>query len=215
MIQASFSYLSALMMLLAPPPPSDAESFKMEVADDFFIASGTLVPSSKEHIQAARQNNQNIKILVMLNVPGSDDDNDYLEAAWGLHQDGFMTIIPSDGLIASGGTDFFLAGTFRIVQPGACIGVHSWEDDGPPPYTATQLPRDHEEHGDFLEYFQAIGISSEFYWFTIKAAPASGMHWMSPAEINRFKMSSIPLPEDDRETDAERQARCNNRVFEN
>ncbi|MEM8919303.1 MAG: alpha/beta hydrolase [Pseudomonadota bacterium] len=215
MIQASFSYLSALLMLLAPPPPSEAESFKMEVAGDFFVASGTLVPSSKEHIRAMRQGNQNIKILVMQNVPGSDDDNDYLDAAWGLHQNGFTIIVPSDGLIASGGTDFFLAGTFRIIQPGACIGVHSWEDDGPPPYAANQLPRNHAEHGDFLEYFRAIGISPEFYWFTINAAPASGMHWMSPAEINRFKMSSIPLPADDRETPAERQARCDNRVTEN
>ncbi|SIN64986.1 hypothetical protein SAMN02745824_1460 [Parasphingorhabdus marina DSM 22363] len=214
MIQTSFSLLSAILMISAPPPPSEDESFKMAVADGYFVASGTLVPNSKEHIKAARRNDQNIKILVMQNVPGSDDDNDYLDAAWGLHQDGFTTIVPSDGLVASGGTDFFLAGTFRIIQPGACIGVHSWEDDGPPPYAANQLSRDHAEHGDFLEFFTAIGIATEFYWFTINAAPASGMHWMSPAEINRFKMSSIPLAEDDEETDAERQARCDNRAIE-
>lgn len=190
----------------------DGDSFTLTVGPDFFFASGTLVPESGDHIKAVRRANGGITTLVMLNVPGSDDDNDYMDAAWKLHQAKFTTIVPSFGLVASGGTDFFLAGTNRIIEPGACIGVHSWEDVGPPAYAANSLPRDHEDHEDFLEYFAAIGITTDFYWFTINAASANDMHWMSPAEINRFGMSSVALPEDDGETDAQREVRCNKRA---
>ncbi|MEO0439374.1 MAG: alpha/beta hydrolase [Pseudomonadota bacterium] len=203
------------LISLAPLFPALAdkdESFKLTAAPGFFLASGTLVPDSGDHINAVRRTNGDITTLVMLNVPGSDDDNDYMDAAWKLHQDKFTTIVPSVGLIASGGTDFFLAGTNRIIEPGACIGVHSWEDVGPPAYSANSLPRDHEDHEDFLKYFAAIGIAADFYWFTINAASASDMHWMSPAEINRFGMSSVALPENDGETDTQREARCNRRA---
>lgn len=187
------------------------EVFELEAEDDTFFAVGTLVPSSGRHIDQMRRNHPDIRVLVLEYVPGSDDDNDYMDAAWKLRQAGFTTIVPSDGLVASGGTDFFLAGSRRIVEPGACIGVHSWEDGGPPVYQATDLPRDHEDHEDFLRYFRAMGVSTEFYWFTINAAPAQGMHWMSPAEINRFAMSSQPVP-DSEETAAARTARCNARA---
>lgn len=34
-----------------------------------------------------------------------------------------------NGVIASGGTDFFLAGTTRRIGDDTKIGVHSWSDD--------------------------------------------------------------------------------------
>ncbi|MFL0355799.1 hypothetical protein ACI5KX_04910 [Erythrobacter sp. GH1-10] len=199
------------LLLCANSAADDPESLVLLAGDGYFSASGTLVPDSGAHIDAVRRNHPDIKVLVLQNVPGSDDDNDYMDAAWKLHQDGFTTVVPADGLVASGGTDFFLAGKRRIIEPGACIGVHSWEDGGPPAYQATDLPRDHEDHQDFLSYFEAIGISPEFYWFTITAAPAEGMHWMSPAEMNRFGMSSEPVPHAP-ESAEERAARCNRRA---
>lgn len=186
--------------------------FELQVAGDRFIATGTLVPETGNHIEYVRRQNTNIRVMVLLNVPGSDDENDYLDAARRLRQDGFTTIVPANGLVASGGTDFFLAGTRRIIEPGACIGVHSWEEVGPPKYEARSVPRDSEEHADWLEYFEDIGVSADFYWFTIYAASATQMHWMSPAEINRFGMSSIPVAEGDGETNAQRAARCENRA---
>lgn len=188
------------------------DRLEIEVTDNVFVARGTLVPESGTHIDAVRRGEEDIRVMVMLNVPGSDDDNDYMDAARKLRQDGFVTIVPSNGLVASGGTDFFLAGSYRIVEPGACLGVHSWEDMGPPAYSAHTIPRGHEDHLDWLEYFEDMGISQDFYWFTIYAAPATGMHWMSPAEINRFGLSSIPVPENDGETDAMRNARCEARA---
>jgi hypothetical protein len=190
----------------------DIEPFELEVAGDQFIATGTLVPNSGAVIDQARRADADIRVMVMLNVPGSDDENDYLDAGRKLRRDNFVTVVPSNGLVASGGTDFFLSGSYRIVEPGACLGVHSWEEVGPPAYEARSVPRDHEDHFDWLAYFQDMGISQEFYWFTIYAASATNMHWMSPEEINRFGLSSVPVPENDGETAAMRAARCEARA---
>lgn len=197
----------AVMMPFPTTAQDDDQAFELQVEDGYFLATGILFPNSGKHVAKVTREHPDIRVLVMLNVPGSDDDNDYMETAWKLRQAGFTTMVPRDGLVASGGTDFFLAGSYRIIEPGACIGVHSWEEGGPPSYQATQIPRDHEDHEDFLSYFQALGISPDFYWFTIDAAPANGMHWMSPEEINHFGLSSLPLPAS-AETVAERAARC-------
>ena len=204
--------LFGILLPLSPLASQEATPFELSVARGQFHASGVLVPESGAHIDLIRRQNADISVLVMLNVPGSDDDNDYMRAALQLRQAGFTTIVPSNGLVASGGTDFFLAGAYRVIEPGACIGVHSWEDSGPPPYQAIDLPREHPEHRDFLDYFAAIGVAADFYWFTISAASADEIHWMSPREINRFAMSSVPLPETDSETAVERAARCNERA---
>ena len=62
----------------------------------------------------------------MQNVQGSVDDEANIAAARLVRERGLNTLIPGSGMIASGGTDFFLAGVKRTVQPGAKIGVHSW-----------------------------------------------------------------------------------------
>ena len=186
-------------------------ALQLETSGDRFIATGVLFPQSGSHVDAARRARPDISTLVLQYVPGSDDENDYMDAALKLRQAGFTTIVPADGLVASGGTDFFFAGIHRVIEPGACIGVHSWADDGPPAYQASDLPRDHQDHEDFLRYFAAIGAPAEFYWFTITAAPADGMHWMSPEEINRFGMSTRPVPASN-ESAAARAERCDARA---
>lgn len=209
---ASLALLPAAVLLACSVSADEHGQFVLIPHGEAFHASGTLVPDTGAYIDDVRRNHRDIRVVVMQYVPGSDDDNDYMDAAWKLREDGFDTVVPADGLVASGGTDFFLAGRNRVIEPGACIGVHSWEDTGPPPYQATELPRDHEDHEDFLEFFEAIGVSPDFYWFTISAAPADGMHWMSPAEINRFQMSTKPVPGSSESAD-QRAARCNSRAM--
>jgi len=60
---------------------------------------------------------------------------------------------------------------------GALVGVHSWgggdgDGDGGDINNANELPRQSAEHKPYLDYYQKIGINSEFYWFTIAAADA-------------------------------------------
>ena len=66
------------------------------------------------------------------------------------------------------------------------IGVHSWADSGAA--TGDTLDRDAEDHRIYLDYYRALGIDQEFYWFTLQAAPADDMHWMTESEMAKFSV---------------------------
>ena len=125
--------------------------------------------------------------IVMTNVPGSSDDDANLRASLLIHEAGVTTELLSDSEIASGGVDFFLAGTVRIVAAGARIGVHSWAGGET---AGSDLPREDQEHRKYLDYYAAIGIDSDFYWFTLDAAKPEDIHWMTSAEIERYTVAT-------------------------
>ncbi|MBO9489691.1 hypothetical protein J7384_04865 [Endozoicomonas sp. G2_1] len=130
-----------------------------------------------------------VKTIVLRNVPGSVDDDSNLRAARLVYDKGLNTELLANSDIASGGVDFFLAGKRRTIASGARLGVHSWgTDDGT---IAAQLPRDHAEHKPYIEFYQHIKLAepTEFYFFTLNAAPAESIHIMTPAEITRWKMA--------------------------
>ncbi len=126
-----------------------------------------------------------VKTIEMLIVPGSIDDVSNIRAAKYIRKFGFTTVLNSNSYVSSGGTDFFLAGKRRIVKKGATIGVHSWGGGNTP---AVELPKDDIEHKKYLNYYDEIGIPSSFYWYTLKSAPANGMHFMTEKEIKKYKI---------------------------
>ena len=71
------------------------------------------------------------------------------------------------------------------------MGVHSWSDGV---VEAADLPRDHPDHQLYISYYQDIGFSAQwaedFYFFTINAAPADDIHWMTSAEIAQYEMTT-------------------------
>ncbi|MBT2129846.1 alpha/beta hydrolase [Aliiroseovarius lamellibrachiae] len=156
------------------------------------IATGEIDSRSPQAFTKALQMAPDTKMLVLQYVPGSLDDEANLKLARAVRDSGLATFVPKDGLVASGGTDLFLAGVTRTAVAGACLGVHSWSG-GPDFPLATDLPHDDEEHEKYLIYYNAMGIPEAFYWFTLKAAPAEGMHWMSAAEINTYQMTTEPM----------------------
>lgn len=92
-----------------------------------------------------------------------------------------------EGFIASGGTDFFLAGAKRSKGNNTKIGVHAWAGGGK---EATDFPEGDPEHQKYIDYYIAVGFSPDqaksFYYFTIQAAPAASIHWMTDAEIQQY-----------------------------
>lgn len=130
-----------------------------------------------------------VRTIVMRNVPGSIDDEANLRAARYIRKFGFATSIRSNGSIASGGTDFFLAGEKRMAEPGAKLGIHSW---GGPGYQGKDVPRDDPQHQLYLKFYEEMDIPAEFYWRTLEAAPANDIHWMTPEEIELYKMTTEP-----------------------
>ena len=129
-----------------------------------------------------------VTTIEMQIVPGSLDDEVNLRAALYIRRQGLGTRLNANSSIASGGTDFFLAGVTRSVEKGAKIGVHSWGG----PLTATEVPRDDPIHQGYLDYYEAVGIPEAFYWFTLESAPAEDMHMMTEEEIDRYKVRTEP-----------------------
>jgi len=131
----------------------------------------------------------NIKKISMKDVPGSSDDRINLKVSRLVHKKNISTHVMDDGLIASGGTDFFLAGKIRTKGKNVKIGVHSWSDGD---REATEFPKGSSAHKPYIDYYISVGFSKvaakAFYYFTINSAPADEIHWMTEKEIKKYKI---------------------------
>ncbi|EAY30594.1 hypothetical protein [Microscilla marina] len=131
----------------------------------------------------------NITIIHIKTCDGSSDDDVNLQLSALVHKKKINTHIVDGGLVASGGTDFFLAGVERSKGSNTKIGVHSWAGND---QEATDFPEGHIEHRKYIEYYVSVGFSQtqakSFYYFTINAAPASSIHWMTDAEIQQYSL---------------------------
>lgn len=158
---------------------------------DQIIADGTIDDTTLQSFLAISAENPEAKTLVLQNIEGSVDDDANVVFSRVVRVKGFDTVVPSEGLVASGGTDLFLAGNQRVLEPGACVGVHSWGGGG---FVAADLPEDHPEHDRYLSYFEDIGVDPDFYWFTLDAASEDEMHWMTSAEADQYDMATGAVP---------------------
>lgn len=167
----------------------DYDPLSFRYQDGAIVAVGTIDATTLAAFEKITQAHPQAKTLVLQTIHGSVDDEANLIFSRFVRTQGFDTVVPADGMVASGGTDLFLAGNQRHLEPGACVGVHSWGGPGP---AAASLPRDHREHKPYLAYYRDLQVEEEFYWFTLAAAPAEEMHWMTADEANRFAMTSVP-----------------------
>ncbi|MEM7152058.1 MAG: hypothetical protein AAF799_04410 [Myxococcota bacterium] len=144
---------------------------------------GTLGSVTYRQVDAIIEQRPEVDTLVMQDVPGSINDEVNVQTGRLIREAGWGTFVPADGQIASGGVDLFCAGFERSIEPGAMLGVHSWSDgvmDG------ADYPQDHPAHESQLAYFiEMLGdpLGPDFYWFTLAAAPAEDIHWMTDDEI--------------------------------
>tara|TARA_B110001452_G_scaffold263375_1_gene264733 strand:+ start:617 stop:1231 length:615 start_codon:yes stop_codon:yes gene_type:complete len=155
------------------------------VNSDTVYMNGVIYGNTLDDLQELFKRHPQVKHIVMVNVPGSMDDEINLLASREIRAHGVTTHIPADGMVASGGTDMFLAGVSRTIESGAKLGVHSWSDGEK---EALEYPKTHQEHDKYIEYYKEIGIPTSFYWYTLDAAPANDIHWMTPQEIATFEI---------------------------
>lgn len=163
---------------------SDNTPAGFRVTDGVAVMSGVINSESPARLLRLVFEHPDVRTIEMTFVPGSIDDEANLRAAAYVRRFGFTTLIRSDGTIASGGTDFFLAGKQRVVEPGARLGIHSW---GGPGFEGKDIPQDDPRHRLYLDYYEEMGIPTEFYWHTLEVAPADGIHWMTAPELERFR----------------------------
>lgn len=150
------------------------------------VVRGDLGSTTFDQMTHLIENHPEVDTLLLQDVPGSVNDEINVQTGRLIREAGFTTIIPSDGLAASGGVDLFAAGVERIAEAGAQVGIHSWccTDDNTP---AADLPRDDPQHADQLDYFTMMlgaDLGPEFYFQTLNAAPFDGIHFMTDAELD-------------------------------
>ncbi|MGI9886358.1 alpha/beta hydrolase [Vibrio chagasii] len=127
-------------------------------------------------------------------IGGSADDEINMYTGRMIHSNKMTTIVTPRGSVFSGGTDLFAAGYPRILQRADTskaieqnkqVGVHSWAEGDK---TAKEFPYTNESHRSQATYFNKVmgdkGIA--FYMFTLNSAPASGEHWMTKADSDKY-----------------------------
>lgn len=157
----------------------------IEIEGDQAKINGTLGKQFHKKLEEFVVENPEIKDLVLENIPGSINDEWNVKTCRLVHNNCMNTILKDDSEIASGGVDLFISGNNRIVTEGAKIGVHSWRDSK---QDGAEYPRDSDEHKIFLEFFSEIDIDTSFYWYTLDAAEAKSIHWMTKDEIELYKL---------------------------
>lgn len=171
------------------------ETTKFEVEGKTLIMNGDINSKTPQQLRKIFARHPGLDTIFMGVVPGSLDDNANLEAAIMVAERGMTTKLGRDSYIASGGTDFFLAGKKRIIERGAQVGVHSWGDGGD--IIATDFPRGHEYHQTYIDYYQQVGWSKQqaesFYYYTIESAPVDDVHIMREKELYKYKVTTEPI----------------------
>jgi len=167
--------------------PSDETTF---LADGpLLFMSGEITSDTLDQFEDVMEANPDVTTLVECIVPGSSDDDTMIALSYLVRDMGLDTHLTSGSQVASGGTDLFLAGVTRSMVAGADIGVHSWSDGE---NDAADFPRTSTEHDQNRDYIADMLGDDAFYWFTIDAAPAADMHWMTPAEIAKYGLLTTP-----------------------
>ena len=169
---------------------NSVQTTNFEVKGDELWMNGTINSKTLDQFNEVMEANPEITTLVEEVVPGSVDDDTMIELAYEVRRLGLNTRLLATSEIDSGGVDLFLAGVERTMQDGAHIGVHSWSDGFK---DAIDYPRDAPEHEANRKYIEDMLGSDEFYWFTIEAAPADGIHAMTNAEIVQFGLLTEPI----------------------
>lgn len=118
---------------------------------------------------------------------GSGNDDENIKLCKKVFDKKIDIHIMDNGLVASGGTDFFLAGRNRTIGSNTEIGVHSWAAGDT---QAKDLPKDDDRHEPYIELYKYYGRSeqwaNDFYFFTIEAAPSDDMHNMTSEELKTW-----------------------------
>ena len=130
----------------------------------------------------------NIRLVILEDCPGSEDDDANLKMALDIHRQGMNMHLRSNSIIESGAVDLYLAGHRRTRDRGAKVGVHSWSDGSG--LEGGQLPKDDPQHQTYINYFKNVGMpaqmASDFYFFTLEAASANNIHYMTEAELAQY-----------------------------
>ncbi|MBC2666909.1 alpha/beta hydrolase [Novosphingobium flavum] len=172
----------------APNPRGIAAFGPFRVLDDNRAA---LVDATDERSPAAfaamLKAHPGIRLLELVECPGTDDDRANLALGRMIHARGLSTHVPDGGSVRSGAVELFLAGVTHKAEPGAEFAVHSWADeDGHEP---SDFPMSAPENRIYLDYYREMGMSAAearaFYDMT-NSVPNAQARWLSAGQMAQW-----------------------------
>jgi hypothetical protein len=131
--------------------------------------------------------NPGIRVLELVDCPGTSDDGANLTLGRIIRRQGIATDVPSGGSVRSGGFEIFLAGTTRHAAPDAEFGVHAWKDeDGhqPDDFAPGEGP-----NKAYLDYYREMGLSAdeaEQLYALTNSVPNDQMLWLRTKDIRPY-----------------------------
>ena len=148
---------------------------------------GEVDSASPSHFRDMLRANPGLRVLELVDCPGTTDDGANLVLGRLIRRHGLATDVPSGGSVRSGGVEIFLAGTRRHAAPDAEFGVHSWKDDsGRQP---SDFAPDAPANMVYLDYYREMGLSAEdaesLYALT-NSVPNEEMLWLRTKDIKPF-----------------------------
>lgn len=158
------------------------------VEEDEAFISGVLAADLTEKFSDMIRENPNVRMVVLVDIPGSIDQQATMNTARLIRRLGIDTHIARTGYVLSGGVDLFLGGVRRSIGAGAGVGVHSWLDKlGVDP---DDLKPSDSIHATYVNFYLEMGVPEDFYWFSLEAAPADRVYFMSPEEIYDYQIDT-------------------------
>lgn len=128
-----------------------------------------------------------IRMLELVDCPGTADDGANLALGRLIREHKLTTDAPSGASVRSGGLELFLAGITRRAAPDAEFGVHAWKDEAG--HQPGDYPADAPANRLYLDYYREMGLSAEsatgLYALT-NSVPNEQMLWLHTGDIQRF-----------------------------
>ena len=182
--------IAALVLLLGVLLQRDnPDLLRWEVEGDtaygYGFTDGRSIGSVRDLVRA----HPSVDRLVLRDMPGTRDvvSNDRL--AREIRRASLDTHLEADSFVASGAVSLFIAGVERTAECGARVGVHAWGSAGVDAQTALM----DNLRGFLRDFLSDMGVDPDFYDFTARAAPASGLHIMTPQELETWGLVSEPM----------------------
>lgn len=173
------------------PPLAVAGPFYL-VSPDTIEMIGTVDSRSPRQFAQLMAQHPGVDRLVMVECPGSIDEDANHALARAVRRAGITTIVPAGGSVRSGAVDLFLAGVRREAAPSAEFGVHSWRDeDG---MEADDFAANDPVNADYIAYYQEMGLSPTaaraFYALT-NSVPFDDVRTLSAYDMARMGLADV------------------------
>ena len=134
-----------------------------------------------------------VKILILKEVPGGYGMEAIIDGMHMIYDAGMATVLEPDSMVASAGTDVFIAGKYRHAMAGAKLGIHEFGGDAPQGEDKTTTA--------IRDFFTKVGIRDDFYAF-MRSKPHDTMYWLNPTELKKYNITNATLADIEKITGA-------------